>query len=105
MNERNEYAEHLSEAWAQGLDLLPDYMVGGVVRYVLHGIKPGSFLTAVIDGDLFMALRKADDTNQQSLPQYARFFWNYAPSECFGSVNKRSEWVKKGGVVGVEADT
>ena len=102
MNEREEYAKHLGDEWAAGLAILPDYMIGGVVRYVLYGIAPGSFLTAVIDGDLFMALRKADDNNKNALPAYAAFFYNYAPSDCFGSVHRRLEWVKKGGVIGNE---
>ena len=101
MTQRESYAAALGQDWADGLDALPEHMIGGVVRYVLHGVPAGNFLAAVIRGDLFGALRGADDINKNMLPAYANFFWNHAPSICFGSEQAYDDWVKAGGVMGL----
>ena len=44
--------------------LIPDYMRGGLRRYLAHGIEPGSFLSAVLRNDLIDACGRADDTNR-----------------------------------------
>ena len=73
---------------------IPEYMMGGVTRYIEHGIPPGDFLTAVICNDLFEAISRADDTNMRNLPAYIGYFYNKAPSECFGSKEKMDAWIK-----------
>lgn len=42
---------------------LPVHIRGGAKRYIEHGVRPGSFLTAVIRNDLIHAMRYADDIN------------------------------------------
>jgi hypothetical protein len=71
---------------------IPDYMVGGIERWIEHGIYPGDFLTAVIENDLREACGRADDTNQKLLYQYVSFFYNHAPSRCWGSPEKCEAW-------------
>jgi len=93
------YKEHAGESWALGLLALPEHMRGGVVRYVLYGIIPGSFLQSVIKSDLFMALRTADSTNAYALHRYGTFFFNYAPAECFGSPEQMEAWHAQGGML------
>jgi hypothetical protein len=100
-----EYSEHCGEEWGHGLQRLPEYMREGVVRYVLHGIIPGTFLQSVIEGDLFMALRRADSRNAYILHEYGRFFFNHAPSQCFGSRGIIAEWSQMGGMMRTKRDT
>lgn len=71
---------------------IPDYMQGGLKRWIEHGIVPGRFLCAVLQNDLVEAVGRADDLNSQLLPQYIKYLWNYAPSGCFGSVEKFNDW-------------
>ena len=103
MTQRESYAAALGQDWADGLDALPEHMIGGVVRYVLHGIKAGGFMDAVIRNDLFKAVGKADDVNREYLHAYCNFFYNHAPSNCFGSQDKRDAWIKAGGLIGMRA--
>lgn len=92
MNAIQEYADATRPDWAEALRALPDYMIDGMVRYIVHGIPPGGFLTAVLSNDLMGALQKGDDVNQHALPAYGRFLHNYAPIGCFGSPERVAEW-------------
>lgn len=79
--------------WKEKLHMLPDHMQGAMERYIEHGMLPGSFLTAVLENDLFEAVGRADEVNKYSLPQYVMFLYNYAPSGCYGSREKIERWV------------
>ena len=72
--------------------LIPDYMRGGIIRYVLHGIPPGGFLSAVISNDLSGAVLKADRANINLLDSYASFFRNNVPSSSHGHQNAMNDW-------------
>jgi hypothetical protein len=85
--------EYAASRIEDGARYLPDYMVGAVKRYILHGIPPGSFLSAVICNDLREAFARADDENAENMRQWVQFFYNYAPSGCWGSPEKFSAWM------------
>lgn len=72
---------------------IPDYMVEGLVRYVVHHIAPGDFLCAVIANDLFEAYGRADSTNIYCIYNYVQFFYNHAPAPCWGSREALKAWV------------
>ena len=78
--------------------LIPHHMRGAVERYVMHGIPPGSFLTALINNDLREAVARADDMNVNRLPDYVRFFYNSAPSGSWGHPDAVSQWTRRGGL-------
>lgn len=84
-------------------DLIPEHMRGGVERWIEYGIAPGSFLIAVIENNLSMAVAKADEINLDRLPDYVRFFHWDAPSGCWGSPEKARAWEERGGLAGLEA--
>jgi len=73
---------------------IPDYMIGGIDRYVNEGIIPGGFLSAVICNDLKETFGQADDINFHNVPAYVNYFYNYAPSACWGSKEKMFAWEK-----------
>jgi hypothetical protein len=75
--------------------IIPDYMVGGITRYIEHGVLPGDFLRAVISNDLKEACSRADSNNMWVLPVYVAYFYNNAPGECWGSKEKMLAWQKK----------
>ena len=87
------------ESW---LHVLPDYMQGGVARYVVCGIKPGSFLLAVFSLEKEIAARRADTTNISCLTTWFGFVANECPADCFGSPDKVRAWVERGGLIGKE---
>lgn len=94
------YAAATSDRWAKGLSGLPEHMQDSIVRYILQGVHPGDFLTALLCNDLFGALRRADDKNMSALPAYGRFLYNCAPAACYGSPGKVQAWIAEGGIVG-----
>lgn len=65
--------------------LLPEHIRKGMQNYVEHGIKPGSFLTAVIQNDFYLAATKADWINLRALPDIARFMLDQMPDKAWGS--------------------
>ena len=72
---------------------IPDDLHGGLVRYLVDGIRPGSFLTAVLENDLQEAVMRANPmVNLLALPQLLRFLFNEAPSVSYGSPERVSIW-------------
>lgn len=97
----DEYREIFGDQKANLLQILPDHMIEGMILYILKGIPPGSFMLAVLAGDLFEALRRADDVNVHALYNYGRFLISSAPIGCYGSEERVSEWIKDGGMQGL----
>lgn len=78
--------------------LIPRYMIGGLRRYIEHGVAPGHFLTAVLSNDLRGAFERADDVNSAAIGNYLRFLYNYAPTGCWGSADRFNAWCQRGGL-------
>ena len=72
---------------------IPEYMQNAMKRYVLDGIQPGDFLTAVITNNLREAVNRADATNLPLLRTYVRWFYNVAPGNCHGSPQHMRDWI------------
>jgi len=73
---------------------VPDHMHGGITRYILQGIPPGDFLTAVICNDLMNALGRADDINREALFSFVNWFYNVAPTDCWKSKKNMQDWIE-----------
>jgi hypothetical protein len=74
---------------------IPEHMMEAIRRYIDHGIEPGGFLTAVICNDLKEAVGRADAQNVRLLVDYVRFFYNDAPSPCWGSPETMRAWLRR----------
>lgn len=74
---------------------LPDYMAGGVYRYLLYRIEPGNFLTAVLSNDLREAVTCADASNIAVLDLWVKFLYNEVPANCWGSPELVHAWLTK----------
>lgn len=72
---------------------VPDHMHEGIVMYLLHGLRPGSFYEAVLSNDLRGACLSADDDNKRTLFQHVAFLYNCCPSACWGSPESVEEWI------------
>ena len=81
-------------------DRIPEHMRDAAKLYIENGIRPGSFLTAVICNDLFGAFGCADDINAAAMRDWVMFFYNDAPSRCWGSTAKFEAWAAHGGLSG-----
>ena len=81
---------------------VPAHMHGAIDRYIEKGIPPGDFLIAVLKNDLSEACAAADLVNMHNIPGIVAWFYNHAPSSCYGSEKKLLEWIKIGGLQGEE---
>lgn len=75
---------------------IPDHMYDSIVNYIVHRIEPGGFLSAVICNNLKEACGRADHINKTKLFEYVSFFYNDAPSTCWGSPDKLKAWLNVG---------
>ncbi len=84
-------------------DRIPEHMRSGAQLYIERGIEPGGFLMAVLSNDLKQAVARGDVVNQQSLIAWAMWLVNDCPGGAQGSPELVREWIKSGGLVGMEA--
>ena len=71
---------------------IPSHMHEGLARWIVDGIKPGSFLRSVISNDLRAAVVTADGINRNALVHYIEFLVNTAPDGCYGRPEVLNEW-------------
>lgn len=63
-------------------EAIPDNIRAGLVNYVEYNIPPGSFLTAMIRGDLFDCVRRADRDARRNIPLIALWLEQNVPGLC-----------------------
>jgi hypothetical protein len=78
-------------------ELLPAHIQPAVKCYIEKGRIPGHFLRAVIANRLSESFAYADVINRGRLHDIVRFFYNEAPGECWGSVEKMEAWASRYG--------
>lgn len=64
-----------------GYEKIPPLVMAGMKRYVENRVKPGHFLTAVIQNDLGQAVGKADLDSYAALKEIVQWFWNEVTKE------------------------
>jgi hypothetical protein len=72
---------------------IPEHLREGLERYLVHRIRPGSFLCSVLDNDLREAVTRADPESLVALPRLAVLLYNEAPAPCLN----RTAWEKTDG--------
>lgn len=80
--------------WCFSTYQIPAHMREPMTDYIENGLEPGGFLTAVLENNLSAAVSHADEFNMAQLPAYANFLYNHAPSDCWGSRKKVTDWIK-----------
>ncbi len=78
------------------------YMVGGVRRYIEHGVPPGRFLFALFSNDLKEAFRGTDESNTAAMRDWVMFMVNEMPANSHGSPQEVDEWIRAGGRIGLK---
>jgi len=75
--------------------------IDNMIEYITDGtISRGSFKWYLLTGNLFEAVRHADDFNVVALPQLVRWLWSKAPIGSYGSIDNVNSWAKEGGMIG-----
>ena len=83
---------------ARLLHQVPPYMHPGVIRFVMNGVMPGSFLEAVFKDSLGDSLGQADEQNRACIFEWACVMYQM-PMNC-----RRTgvdSWAEAGGLVGI----
>jgi hypothetical protein len=62
-------------------------------RYLTSHIRPGHFLTAVLENNLVDAMSRADEECLTTLRDLVIFIYNEVPSKCWGSPEKVKKWI------------
>lgn len=73
--------------------------IDNLIQYIMEGtITRGSFKWYLLTGNLYEAIRNADGTNIDRLPELVGWLWAHAPVECYGDEDKVNEWLRIGGM-------
>ncbi len=80
----------------------PEASAEALYDYIQTGRPTGGFLEAVLVNDLYAAVGKADSTNSKLLREYVLFLYNHVPMACRGSLECYRDWIKFGGLNGVQ---
>jgi hypothetical protein len=81
-------------AWA------PPYMRAGLQRYVVQGMRPGSFWSAILSGDAKHARMMADANNRGLVDDYFSRCRQFLPPEAHGTAAAFEAWIAGGGLKG-----
>ena len=74
---------------------VPHHMRDGLMRYFNNNIECGSYMNAVLEGDLYRALQSADVVNRMHIVTTAKWIAYFAPSGSFGSKEAVSMWLER----------
>lgn len=80
---------------------LPEQNRAGAKLWIENGILPGEFLVAVISNNLKETFMRADEENIRRMFDVVSFWYNEAPSQCWGSADKVARWQAVGGLKGI----
>lgn len=83
-------------ALEDNLKIIPEAMRDVVFNYVVYGLAPGHFLTAVLTNNLREAVQRGDQYNAAHLQDYVKFFYWSVPMECWGSEEAVTKWLTQG---------
>ena len=72
---------------------IPESSMAALRLYIERRVRPGDFLTAVLENDLMRACCHADGTNIDLIPVYAAYLYNEAPINCHGSPEAVRAWL------------
>ena len=72
---------------------MPVDVLTAIDNYLIQGWDPGGFTTAVLAGDLFEAVGRADYMSKEYLSDIAKWIkWN-VPREAYGSYENVKDWI------------
>lgn len=74
---------------------VPAHLHEGLVFYLVYRRMTGSFLRAVLDNNLRLALARGDAESIAGLRELGQFLVNYAPMHAWGSEEAVDEWLAK----------
>lgn len=83
--------EHLTRNGVQ----IPKHTLEAMVRYLIYGLHPGSFLERMITKDVYNACFCADFENKKFIADIMKCIEFNFPADCYGSEEKLCRWCGK----------
>jgi hypothetical protein len=83
--------------FSRGYRPIPEHTRETLINYFVYGYSPGGFITAVLAGDLYLAIGRADSQNRQGLAEIALWIRENAPPGSWGSYEQVDHWLKDTG--------
>ena len=77
----------------QKYPMIPDDTLEGIMVYVKHHRRPGSFLRAVLSNDLAKTVYSADNNDLRALVEIVKFIMWEIPSAAWGSKEQVNQWL------------
>jgi len=74
---------------------VPPLLANGIRNYVERGLRCGSFLNAVLENDLCLAVARADGQSRACLCDLVWWLIDNVPSDCWGNREKVAAWIKR----------
>lgn len=74
-------------------DFIPNHTRDAIMRYILHGYRPGGFLTSLLSGNSFNALHKADPMNVSNFGGIHIWIIENLPEESYGTTENVHNWI------------
>ena len=98
LKERNNMTTELdwmeyNHSFGSSVDI-PEHTHDALIRYFVHGMEPGSFVTAMLAGDLFNAAFKADHLNKLAMGNIAVWIVHHAPHNSYGNADIVATWCR-----------
>lgn len=72
---------------------VPSHLHGGLIRYFLGHVPPGSFLRAVLENDARMAAKKGGQGSVEALGPLFAWLNHDAPVRAWGDVETVEQWL------------
>ena len=72
---------------------VPHHTRVAIENYLIHGFRPGGFLTSCLTGQLFLAVQSADSSNRIMLWCIVRWIMHHAPEGSWGSHEAMQAWI------------
>lgn len=76
-------------------DRVPATIRKSIDDYAAHGLQPGQCLRAVLAGDLFEAMSRADDETMLALPAIVTYIRSSLCTACWGSREIVARWIAR----------
>ncbi len=74
-------------------EIIDEKVLDGLCRYAVDGIRPGGFLSAMLENNLSETLRRADFETFAVLRELMTFVHQELPASCWGSPTKVAAWI------------
>lgn len=74
---------------------VPQHLHEGLVRYLVHHIKPGAFLTAVLENRLDAAIVRGDEDSVRGLRALVTFLHHDGPPAASGTPTLVRMWLER----------